>query len=186
MPGSPTACRPRSRTTGPGRAPGLPLLASLLLAALLAGGCAAKSPAPAQPGLTPGAPIHRAATTKAAAVIRTARSLIGVRYKWGGASPDQGFDCSGLAWYVFNRNGVDLPRISWRQFGAGAPVTRDDLRPGDLIFHQVEDKKKGLHVGIVTDRGTFIHAPSSGKRVMESPLDNPYWDGHYLGARRVL
>jgi len=166
--------------------PTCPILSCLLLAVLLAGGCAGKSPATQEPGLTQGAPIHRTATTKAAAVIRTARTLIGVRYKWGGTSPDQGFDCSGLAWYAFHRNGVDLPRLSWQQFGAGVPVPHDDLRPGDLIFHQVEDKKKGLHVGIVTDRGTFIHAPSSGKRVMESPLDNPYWNEHYLGARRVL
>ncbi|MEF2231637.1 MAG: C40 family peptidase [Pseudodesulfovibrio sp.] len=153
---------------------------------LLASGCAEKQLPPPGGMLTPRASAPQPAAKKAAAVIRTARSLVGVRYKWGGNSPETGFDCSGLAWYSFTRNGVDLPRLSWQQFGAGSPVGADALRPGDLIFHQVDEKKKGLHVGIVTERGTFIHAPSTGKKVMESPIANPYWSGHYLGARRVL
>ncbi|WP_419786733.1 C40 family peptidase [Pseudodesulfovibrio sp.] len=162
------------------------LLVCLIPSLLLAGGCAAKrTPPPASP-VSSGATIHRSASTKAAGVIRTARSVLGVRYKWGGSSPDQGFDCSGLAWYAFHRNGVEIPRLSWQQLGAGKPIKRSELRPGDLIFHQVDKKKKGLHVGIVTNRGTFIHAPSSGKQVMESRIDNAYWRKHYLGARRVL
>ena len=161
------------------------LAACALLCLLLAGGCAEKRVPP--PGAAEGSRIEtrQVMDKKAAAVIRTARSLIGVRYKWGGDSPKTGFDCSGLAWYVFTRNGASLPRLSWQQFGAGSAVG-GDLRPGDLIFHQVDKKKSGLHVGIVTERGTFIHAPSTGKQVMESPIANPYWREHYLGARRVL
>lgn len=126
------------------------------------------------------------ASQKAAAIIRTARTMIGAPYKWGGDSPGRGFDCSGLAWYVYRRNGVILPRVSWQQFGAGRAIKYGDIRPGDLIFHKVKKNGKSLHVGIVTDRGTFIHAPSSGKRVMESSLNNTFWRSHYLGARRVL
>ena len=174
----PRPVRPSARTL---------LGACVLLCLLLAGGCAEKRVPP--PGEAEGSRLatRQGAVTdkKAAAVIRTARSLLGVRYKWGGDSPKTGFDCSGLAWYAFTRNGVSLPRLSWQQFGAGSPVG-GDLRPGDLIFHQVDKKKSGLHVGIVTDRGTFIHAPSTGKKVMESPIANPYWREHYLGARRVL
>ena len=163
------------------------MAAACVLAGLLAtGGCATKTATP--PGATPAVAERPRphVTGKTASILRTARSQLGVRYKWGGESPRTGFDCSGFAWYVFRQNGIDIPRISWQQFGAGRAVKFNDLRPGDLIFHKVEKKGKSLHVGIVSDRGTFYHAPSSGKRVMESRLDNPYWKKHFVGARRVL
>lgn len=161
-----------------------PFLLALCLALALSAmaGCAAKS--------TPPPPAERVqsrpASAKAAKVIRTARVLIGYPYKWGGDLPDTGFDCSGLIWFVYHQHSVNLPRVSWQQFAAGTHVKRQDIRPGDLVFYKVEKKGKSLHGGIVTDRGTFIHAPSSGKQVMESSLNAPYWYEHYLGARRVL
>ncbi len=159
-------------------------VACVLATLFLAGGCASKSPPP--PGAHP-ASLHAKPTSgKAEAVIRTARAMIGAPYAWGGESPDEGFDCSGLVWFAFHQHGVALPRISWQQFGVGQTVSQADLRPGDLIFHRVTKKGKTLHVGIVTARGTFVHAPSSGKRVMESSLSNAYWKKHYIGARRVL
>ncbi|QJB58426.1 C40 family peptidase [Pseudodesulfovibrio sp. zrk46] len=157
----------------------------LLMVLLAAGGCATKSVAP-PPGASPQSVKHSAAKGKAASVLRMARSVIGAPYRWGGESPRSGFDCSGLVWYVYRQNGISLPRVSWQQFGAGSSIKYGQLRPGDLIFHKVEKGAKSLHVGIVTDRGTFIHAPSSGKRVMESSLNNTYWREHYVGARRVL
>jgi cell wall-associated NlpC family hydrolase len=163
------------------------LAAGCVLAGLMCvAGCASKTTTP--PGATPAVSreTRSPVTRKTASILRTARSQLGVRYKWGGNSPRTGFDCSGFAWYVFRQNGVDIPRISWQQFGAGRPVKFRDLRPGDLIFHKVEKKGKSLHVGIVSDRGTFYHSPSSGKRVMESRLTNPYWRKHFVGARRVL
>ncbi|MUM77761.1 glycoside hydrolase [Pseudodesulfovibrio sp. F-1] len=159
-------------------------LAALLLGGLLLAGCATTGAPP--PGATPAATVQRPASDKAAAVIRTARSLVGAPYAWGGASPSTGFDCSGLVWYAYHQNGVTLPRVSWQQFGAGDPVASHDLLPGDLIFHRMKSKDKSLHVGIVTDRGTFIHAPSSGKRVMESILLDDFWRKHFIGARRVF
>lgn len=159
------------------------LFAAGILAVAILSGCAGKT--------APAAPIassvkRQPATPKAAQVIRTANVLVGYPYKWGGYSPDSGFDCSGLVWFVYRQNGVNLPRISWQQFNAGSFVERNDIRPGDLVFYNVEKKGKSLHVGIVTDRGTFIHSPSSGKRVMESSLDQSYWRQHYIGARRVI
>lgn len=161
-------------------------VACVLAALLAAGGCASKTPTP--PGATPAVTkdARPRKTGKVAAILRTARSQLGIRYKWGGNSPKTGFDCSGFTWYVFHQNGIDLPRISWQQFGTGSAVSYTDLRPGDLIFHKVEKKAKSLHVGIVSNRGTFYHAPSSGKRVMESSLKNAYWKKHFVGARRVL
>lgn len=162
---------------------GLGMLCALALL-LPAGGCATKSAAP--PGAHPARVQHAPASGRAAAVVRTARTMIGAPYKWGGESPREGFDCSGLIWFTYQQHGITLPRVSWQQFSAGRAVSRSKLRPGDLVFHKVTKKSKTLHVGIVTDRGTFIHAPSSGKRVMESSLSMPYWQTHYIGARRVL
>jgi cell wall-associated NlpC family hydrolase len=159
------------------------MLAALMLSVLAMAGCAATNPPPG--GMV--TPVDsRPGSGKAAAIIRTARSLIGTPYVWGGHEPSTGFDCSGLVWYAFHKNGVTLPRISWQQFGVGSPVHFHELRAGDLVFHKVDSKGKSLHVGIVTDRGTFVHAPSSSKQVMESSLSNVYWSKHFVGARRVL
>ena len=162
-----------------------PLILLVLCLALLSfmAGCATKVPAP-----TPSAQQVKSqpASLKAAQIVRTARVLVGYPYKWGGYLPDTGFDCSGLIWFVYHQNGINLPRVSWRQFGTGSSVKRKDLRPGDLVFYKVNKGKKSLHVGIVTDRATFVHAPSSDKHVMESSLNTPYWYKHYLGARRVF
>lgn len=159
----------------------------LLACALLLAACAGTAPAPS-PALPPAETSVRAApvSPRAARVIRLARSLVGTPYKWGGLSPATGFDCSGLIWYVYHQNGVDLPRMSQQQLGTGAPVGRADIRPGDLVFHLADKDGKSLHVGIVTDRRTFVHAPGSGRRVMESSLDSPFWREHFLSARRVL
>ncbi len=162
----------------------LSIACAMLLLGLIAG-CASKAPTSPPPGATYATKV-KPASGKAAAIIRTARLMIGAPYKWGGESPGTGFDCSGLIWFSYRQHGINLPRISWQQFGAGYAIRRSDLRPGDLIFHKVDKTGKSLHVGIVTDKGTFVHSPSSGKRVMESSLNTPYWREHYLGARRVL
>nr|WP_321512916.1 C40 family peptidase [uncultured Pseudodesulfovibrio sp.] len=159
------------------------LLTAALLSATALSGCGTKSTAP----ISPDSVVHsQPASPKAASVIRTARVLVGYPYKWGGHIPETGFDCSGLTWFVYRQNGINLPRVSWQQFSAGISVDRKDIRPGDLVFYEVNKLGKSLHVGIVTDRATFVHAPSSGKQVIESSLNSQYWAGHYLGARRVL
>lgn len=155
-----------------------------LLAVLCMGGCAGFTPfggnaAPIATGPLP------PATKRAAAVIATARSALGRPYAWGGETPTQGFDCSGLVWWAFAKNGVRMPRVSWQQYGAGRFVDKRDIRPGDLVFYRVQTGKS-LHVGIVTRRRTFIHSPRSGKHVMESDMNNPFWSEHYVGARRIL
>lgn len=162
------------------------LLGGVVLGLLVLGGCG-KQPITDHTVIRSSPSTQQSPTSKkTASILRLARSLIGVPYKWGGESPRQGFDCSGFVWFVYRQNGVSIPRISWQQFGAGRAVSYGDMRPGDLIFHQIEKKAKSLHVGIVTNRGTFIHSPSSGKTVMESSLNNTYWRSHYLGTRRVL
>jgi len=165
---------------------GLPVTLCLLAALGLFAGCAAKAVEP-PPGATAASQSRpTTGTAKASSIIRTARLMIGAPYRWGGESPQTGFDCSGLVWFAYRQHGVSLPRVSWQQFGVGQPVQRSALKPGDLVFHKIDKTGKTLHVGIVTDRGTFVHAPSSGKHVMESNLNNAYWRKHFVGARRVL
>lgn len=116
-------------------------------------------------------------------LIKTASAQLGKRYSFGGESPRQGFDCSGLSSYVYSKNGMDLPRSSREQYSQGAPVERDKLRKGDLVFFG----RKGVnHVGIYLDDGKFIHAASSGGAVKVGDLDDPLWNKLYAGARRVL
>lgn len=118
-------------------------------------------------------------------IVATARTQYGVPYKWGGESPAEGFDCSGLTWWTYRQHGVALPRVSWQQYEAGYAVDRNRLAPGDLVFFRT-GTGRSLHVGIYTEHGTFIHAPSSGSRVREDSLADPYWRTRYIGARRVL
>jgi cell wall-associated NlpC family hydrolase len=119
-------------------------------------------------------------------VVSAARSLTGVRYKWGGESPREGFDCSGLTWWAYRQVGITLPRVSVDQFEAGAPVGRRDIRPGDLVFFRLGRSPKTMHVGIATGRESFIHSPSAGGRVREESMDTPYWRDRYIGARRIV
>jgi hypothetical protein len=110
--------------------------------------------------------------------VQIALRYRGVPYVWGGESPT-GFDCSGLARYVYGKVGVFLPHHAASQYGYGKPVSRNRLRPGDLVFFH------GLgHEGIYIGLGHFIHAPHTGDVVKVSPLTGWYRD-NYVGARRV-
>lgn len=119
-------------------------------------------------------------------VVAAARSLTGVRYKWGGDSPQKGFDCSGLTWWTYRQVGVALPRISYEQYETGQPVGRRDIKPGDLVFFSLPGNPKNMHVGIATGKSTFIHSPREGGKVREDSMELPYWRERYIGARRVV
>ena len=155
----------------------LGLLALLLLAAAL-GGCA--------PAHIASEPLPTLTQEARNPVVAAARSLTGVRYKYGGESPQTGFDCSGLTWWAYRQVGVDLPRVSYDQYEAGRAVSRRDIRSGDLVFFRLRANPKNMHVGIATDQNTFIHSPSAGGRVREERLDTPYWRERFVGARRIL
>ncbi|HAI59496.1 MAG TPA: hydrolase Nlp/P60 [Xanthomonadaceae bacterium] len=120
-------------------------------------------------------------------VLMQAVALIGTRYRFGGTSPHQGFDCSGFTSYVFRESvGVQLPRTAADQFAAtSSPVERATLRAGDLVFFQ-QGRRRVDHVGIYVGEGRFIHAPSRGGRVRIDALSNPHWTRTYKGARRPL
>jgi len=116
-------------------------------------------------------------------ILRTADSFIGVPYRWGGESVEEGFDCSGFTMTVYQLNGLDLPRSSRAQWNAGVSVDRGALEKGNLVFFRTTSSRKISHVGIYDGNGRFIHAPGKGKRVRRSSLNNRYYKRRYAGAK---
>jgi len=119
-------------------------------------------------------------------LVRTSENFIGLPYQWGGASPEQGFDCSGLTMAVYQLNGLNLPRSSREQYLVGAPIEREELEKGDLIFFSSTGDKKVSHVGLYTGDNRFIHAPGKGKTIRSDSLSDVYYDSRYSGARRYV
>ena len=118
-------------------------------------------------------------------VLQRALALLGTPYRWGGISPDAGFDCSGLVGYVFRTAlGIDLPRVSRDLAANGEKVDREALNPGDLVFFNLRGKRVD-HVGIYLGNGKFVHAPRTGRDVTVSSLAEGYWNRKYQQARRV-
>ncbi|WP_233580209.1 C40 family peptidase [Luteimonas sp. 100069] len=118
-------------------------------------------------------------------LLKRALTLIGTPYRWGGSSPDAGFDCSGLVGYVFRTAlGIELPRVSRDMAKNGERVERAALTAGDLVFFGRGGNRID-HVGIYLGEGRFVHAPRSGKDVMVSELDSGYWATRFKSARRV-
>ncbi len=132
------------------------------------------APAPATTTTAPAPTASPGAGHPQAATI--ALRYLGVKYVWGGATP-AGFDCSGLVMYVYAQLGIQLPHYAAAQFGFGAPVARDQLQPGDLVFFDALN-----HVGIYIGGGQMVHAPETGDVVKITPLSQ---FGSYVGARRI-
>ena len=123
---------------------------------------------------------------RAAEMVMTALDFVGVRYRRGGDSETSGFDCSGFARHVFGRLGFVLPRRVDEQ--ASAPglvaVSREDLRPGDLMFFNTL-RRTFSHVGIYIGDNRFVHAPRPGGEVRTENMGLAYWARRYTGARRA-
>ena len=118
-------------------------------------------------------------------IVLRALSFIGVRYKWGGASPDTGFDCSGLIRYVYNQvTGQSLPGNAREISQVGESVDRSELQPGDLVFFNTL-RRPFSHVGIYLGESRFVHAPSRGGKVEIVDMTDRYWKTRYNGARRL-
>ncbi|WP_244813546.1 NlpC/P60 family protein [Caballeronia sp. Lep1P3] len=114
-----------------------------------------------------------------------AMALVGVPYRWGGNTPDAGFDCSGLVRYVVDRAAsVNLPRTTAEMSGRGEFIEPDQVAPGDLIFFNTTGRPHS-HVGIYVGKLRFVNAPSTGGTVRLDYLTNPYWAKRFDGIRRV-
>ena len=117
-------------------------------------------------------------------IARSAAQLVGVPYHFGGADL-QGFDCSGLAVYVYQSVGVEIPRTAREQQRAALPVALDSLSPGDLVFFRIRSRHVN-HVGIYVGGDRFIHAPRSGGTVSYGNISAGYYHKHFAGAVRFL
>lgn len=116
-------------------------------------------------------------------IAQIAQQQLGVRYRYGGSSPEQGFDCSGLVYFAHRQLGISVPRVSRDQYRAAAPVTLAQAEPGDLLFFS--DQAKLSHVGIYIGNGRFIHAPATGRTVEIGNLERPYYRRYFAGAGRL-
>jgi len=122
-------------------------------------------------------------STKGENIARMAQSMLGKRYRYGGSTPQQGFDCSGLVYFTHTQVGDYVPRTSRDQLQAAKMVTLDELEPGDLLFYRINGKPS--HVGIYIGNKQFVHAPSSGKTVSITTMDNPYFKPRLIRAGRL-
>lgn len=172
-----------SALPGPLTRAGLPLLCA---AALLLAACASSPPprhgslprAPGKPMTDPSAGLEE--------ISIQAMSLVGTPYRYGGNTPDAGFDCSGLVRYVVARAAnVNLPRTTEAMGTRGSSLDRSEVASGDLVFFNTTGRANS-HVGIYVGQNRFVHAPSSGGTVRLEDMGKPYWASRYNGARRVV
>jgi cell wall-associated NlpC family hydrolase len=126
----------------------------------------------------------------AARLLSTAERYLGTRYRYGGTTPNAGFDCSGFVQYVFSRNGVDLPRTSRQQAGAGRPVPAvvDSMKPGDLMLFSTGGGRVD-HVAIYAGNHRMLHASAGAGKVVYDDLSTPrgkWYLARHVTSRRVL
>ncbi|PKE30218.1 hydrolase [Rahnella sp. AA] len=114
---------------------------------------------------------------------------VGKPYRWGGTSPNTGFDCSGLVYYAYkDLIRIKMPRTANEMYHLrdAAPVKRAELESGDLVFFRINNRGAADHVGVYVGNGKFIQSPRSGEDIKITSLGDDYWQDHYVGARRVM
>ena len=149
------------------------------------------APTPAQPAdqvadAAPAPPaMAKGAGPQALAALKEAEKYTGTPYRWGGSTPQTGFDCSGLVQWAYAQAGVKIPRVTGDQIAAanGTPVARAELLPGDLVFFR-DASGYVHHVGISMGGDKFLHAPHTGDVVKVSSLNEPYYKEQFTGGRR--
>ena len=185
----------RQAATAPSTRPPLTLRHAALALVLLALAACSSAPRRPQPtykesrsslaNLPARAP--EGATGTANDVLFRAIALVGTPYRWGGNTPDGGFDCSGLVDYIYRQAaGLQLPRTSREMSAMGGHRvgTMRDLVSGDLVFF---GGGGGIsHVGVYVGKGRFVHAPNSGGTVRLDSLDGAWWREHFVYGKRVL
>ena len=158
-------------------------LSALMLALACLPGMAAETPVN-----TPQANIDAGDASwsgSAQEILINALSLTGIKYKYGGNSPETGFDCSGFVRYVFQQAAnLTLPHGARALSQLGQTVPVEQLQPGDLVFFNTL-KSAFSHVGIYLGNNRFIHAPSSGGGIHVVNMKDEYWSKRFNGARRI-
>lgn len=160
-------------------------LPMLCTAALLLAACASTPPARFGTQSRPAGTSMVDPSAGLEEVSIQAMSLVGTPYRYGGNTPDSGFDCSGLVRYVVLRAAnVDLPRTTEAMGGRGVALERGQVASGDLVFFNTTGRANS-HVGIYVGQNRFVHAPSTGGTVRLEDMTKSYWASRYNGARRV-
>jgi len=118
-------------------------------------------------------------------LVKMARSFLGMPYRWGGISERKGVDCSGLVKILFAKLHIDLPRTSREQIHSGEQIALGDLKRGDLLFFSYDGATPN-HVGLYIGDQRFVHAAKNPGKVIITGLDEPWYNSHLLGARRIL
>ena len=153
-----------------------------LTTALLLVGCSSAPPSTTSPSATRTVP-SRLSTEQSSDIAIHALGLVGTPYRYGGNTPDSGFDCSGLIGYVYkSRAGVAPPRTVAQLGGFGQAVDSSDLRTGDLVIFGAG--RNPTHAGIYVGEGRFVHAPSTGGTVRLDQLASNYWSKQKTAFRR--
>lgn len=122
-------------------------------------------------------------------IVATAEALVGVDYVSGMATPEQGFDNSGLIYYVLRENGfINCPRGTAAQKEMGTTVSFDEIEPGDILFFTDKDSETGETIdfgGIYTGNGQLIYSPYPGEKVKFADINSTYWKNSFNCAVRV-
>jgi len=145
----------------------------------LAGGCAS---APKRDVISPETAVTSAFGDE---IALRAIAQVGKPYRYGGADLD-GFDCSGLVFFIHRELGMTVPRTAAEQYSASAPVNVQHLEPGDLLFFRTTKRKRVTHVGIYAGGGRFIHAPQTGRDIELRDLSDGYYGPRLVGAGRLV
>lgn len=122
-------------------------------------------------------------------IINRLQQQLGKPYVWGGETPEEGFDCSGLVYYAYNSMlATRLPRTADQMyhFPQARNIADRDLQRGDLLFFRIHSDHKADHMGVYLGDGRFIESPRTGERIRISDLNTEYWQRHFLGGRRVI
>ncbi len=124
---------------------------------------------------------------KAAELVEFAKTFLGTPYVWGGETPEEGFDCSGLVYYVYSQFDVDLYRVACDQKKNGVAVDLLSLMPGDIVLFWNRTYYSEInHVGIYVGNNSFIHAPQTGDVVKITTLESGYYANNLVAARRIF
>ncbi len=123
-------------------------------------------------------------STKGYAISKTAQSQIGKYYKFGGASPKTGFDCSGLIMWSYNKHGIKVPRTTKDQARVGKKISSKKVQPGDIVVFKSKYTSSGYHTGIYIGNNKFVHSPKTGAKIRIESF-NSYWKPKISSFRRV-
>ena len=165
-----------------------PELFSSLEAPLLDSPLAAPAPSAGMPtGILSGGYWNNSKGLRTTKLLAAAYEQTGRHYKPGGLSPGAGFDAAGYTYWVFSREGLSLPKTPSALAQAGLAVTKENLRPGDvLIYRNPADKVNGWHVGIYSGQGNFLHASPKAGVVTETDAFGPQYAPYFLSGRRFF